>query len=312
MAGASTHFKLGLFTLAGIGGAVAAAFGLGVHRVGTETVAYHAYFDESIQGLEPGAPVKYRGVRIGAVGPIRIAPDRVHVDVELSIERREADRLALAAPPPGLRAQLGTQGITGVKLVDLDLFDPAAAPAAALPFTPAARSLPTQRSLMRGLELQVETLGRRLPLLLESARGAMTVLDGLFADVRVQRLPEYLAGSLREANGAVADLRRWIQRVDRAGLPDRATALIESLGAAAGKLEGVLDRIGGDAGLVSSAHRATDAIGDLGRGALGGAADVEQTLRDLGDAARAIRELAELLERDPDMLVKGRAKVRER
>jgi ABC-type transporter Mla subunit MlaD len=308
---ASTHFKLGLFTLAGIAGAIAAAFGLGVHRVGAERVAYHAYFDESVQGLEPGSPVKYRGVKIGRVGAIRIAPDRRHVDVELAIERRDADRLALAAPPPGLRAQLGSQGITGVKYVDLELFEPADAPAPALSFAPAARHLPSRRSLMKGLELQLESVGRSLPQLLDRAHGALAVLDGLFADVRVQRLPEHVAAALRGADGAVTDLRRWIRNVDRAGLPDRAAALIEGLTAAAGKLDAAIERVGGDAGLVSSARRATDAIGDLGREALGGAAELERTMRDLGDAARALRELAEMLERDPDTLLRGRAKVRE-
>src|SRR6185436_14847795 len=197
---------------------------------------------------------------------------------------------------------------TGVKFVDLDLFDPADAPAPALPFAPAARHLPSRRSLMRGLELQVEGIGHRLPALLASAQQAMATLDRLFADVRVQQLPAHAAAAIRDGGAVAADLRRWIQRVDRAGLPDRAAALVEGLASAAGKLEGVLERIGGEAGLVSSAHRATDAIGDLGRGALGSTADLERTLRELSDAARAIRELAEQIERDPELLVKGRAK----
>lgn len=309
---AATHFKLGLFTLAGLAAVAAAAFGLGVHRVGAERVAYHAYFDESVQGLELGSPVKYRGVRIGRVDGIRIAPDREHVDVELSLERRDADRLGLGAPPPGLRALLGSQGITGVKFVDLDLFDPAEAPARALPFRPAPRTLPTRRSLMKGLEVQVEVVGRELPALLSRARDLLAVLDGIFADVRAAGLPDQAARTLQEAGAAVAELRGWIRRVDRSGLPGRAAALLDELSAAAGKLEGALAGLGGDAGLVSSARRATEAIGDLGRDAVGSTREVERTVRELGDAARAVRELAELLERDPDMLVKGRAKVRER
>ena len=39
----------------------------------------------------------------------------------------------------------------------------------------------------------------------------------------------------------------------------------------------------------------------------GGVRELEDTLRDLGEAAQAIRDLAETLERDPDMLLKGRA-----
>ena len=64
----------------------------------------------------------------------------------------------------------------------------------------------------------------------------------------------------------------------------------------------------GDSGLVASTRRATDSIGDLGRSTSDSTADLERTLRDLDEAAKAIRQLAESIDRDPDMLVKGRAK----
>jgi hypothetical protein len=35
---------------------------------------------------------------------------------------------------------------------------------------------------------------------------------------------------------------------------------------------------------------------------------MKNLMRDLGEAAQAIRDLAESLDRDPDMLLKGRAK----
>ena len=47
-----------------------------------ETCSYMSYFDESVQGLEIGSPVKFRGVTIGTVADIDIAPDRRHVEVD--------------------------------------------------------------------------------------------------------------------------------------------------------------------------------------------------------------------------------------
>jgi len=69
--------------------------------------------------------------------------------------------------------------------------------------------------------------------------------------------------------------------------------------------------VGGDAGLVASTRRATDSIGDLGRRTVDSTGDLDRTLRDLDEAAAAIRALAESVDRDPDMLLKGRAKTRE-
>jgi paraquat-inducible protein B len=76
-------------------------------------------------------------------------------------------------------------------------------------------------------------------------------------------------------------------------------------------MDAVLDRLGGEGGLVASTQRVTDSVGDLGRSTSGSAAQLDRTLRDLDETLIALRELAEAIERDPDMLVKGRARGRE-
>src|SRR6478735_6548740 len=146
MATPTNHFKLGLFVLAGIAASVATMVLIGAQSMKTETVAYHTFFNESVQGLEEGSPVKYRGVTIGHVSAIEIAPDRRHVDVTDELDVADIKRLGLAAVdttsrkktrflvPPELRAQLGSQGITGVKFVQIDFFDPKTNPPPEIPF----------------------------------------------------------------------------------------------------------------------------------------------------------------------------------
>ncbi|HEY5946390.1 MAG TPA: MCE family protein, partial [Kofleriaceae bacterium] len=95
MPGTTTQFKLGLFAVIALIGIAAAAVGLGIRGARKETIRYETYFDESAQGLELGAPVKYRGVRIGNVSDISIAPDRKQVRVGLAIDRATAVQLAL-------------------------------------------------------------------------------------------------------------------------------------------------------------------------------------------------------------------------
>ena len=56
-----------------------------------ETVSFVTYFDESVQGLEVGAPVKLRGVPIGHAVDIGFAPDRRHIEVVKSYAQERAE-----------------------------------------------------------------------------------------------------------------------------------------------------------------------------------------------------------------------------
>ena len=276
--------------------------------VKTDTVSYHTYFDESVQGLEIGAPVKFRGVLIGTASDIRIAPDCRLVDVTLAIDRAEAERIHLADKNPSVRAQLGTQGITGVKLVDIDFFDPKANPPTQLSFAPAERYIPAKASLLTSVLDDLALLGERLPALIDVAVAALHKIETLVDDVHEARVPERVARVLDTANQSAEELGLLLRHVDRARIPEKTATAIDSLTAAIARADGVLQGIGGDAGLVMSTRRATDSIGDLGRSTVESTTDLDRTLRDLDEAALAIRQLAESVDRDPDMLLKGRMK----
>jgi hypothetical protein len=70
-----------------------------------------------------------------------------------------------------------------------------------------------------------------------------------------------------------------------------------------------LDRLDGNEGLFASVQRTSDSLNDVAGPRLG--ANIDDTGRDLREAAVAVRQLVEELQRDPDMLVKGKAKVRQ-
>ena len=69
MAAPTNHFKLGLFVIISFSAAVVTGIALGSEAMKKETTKYHTYFNESVQGLDVGAPVKFRGVTIGSVSP---------------------------------------------------------------------------------------------------------------------------------------------------------------------------------------------------------------------------------------------------
>ncbi len=74
---------------------------------------YRTYMKESVAGLNLNAPVRYRGVEVGRVKKIALAPGNVEqVQVTLAIESGtpiKTDTVAI----------LSTQGLTGIAFVDL-------------------------------------------------------------------------------------------------------------------------------------------------------------------------------------------------
>lgn len=312
MSDATRNFKLGLFVVVAAAAVVIAAIVLGLHLVSPETTDYHTYFDESVQGLDVGSPVKYRGVRVGAVAQIAIAPDRKHIDVVMALGKEASAQLDLAHKSPRLRTQLVVTGLTGLKYVEIDFADPARYPPPVLPFKVPERSIPSRPSLFTDLASDLDLLSHRLPTMADRVTVTMEKVDEILDDVHDQQLVTRVARTFDRVGQASEGLRQLTSSAQHAGLAQRAASALGSADRALGQATSVLRRLDGDHGLVASAQRATDSVGDLGRSARSAAGELSRTLRELGDAARAVRELAEDLEQEPDILVKGRARSNKR
>lgn len=316
------YFKLGLFVTVVTLIALLSAAALGARASMPDTVTYHTYFNESVQGLDLGAPVKYRGVNIGVVDRIDIAPDKRHVDVAMKFEVEDLEHLGLTpfvaadeSEPlearSQLRAQLGSQGITGVKFVLIDFFNPKSNPLPVLSFEPEPNYIPAAASLLKNLEDTVVKAADKFPEIADRLSSVSARVDSVLGVLDEKDVPEEIAATIKNLNGAITDARAIIRDADKAKIPDRAAKAMDNLDAALTRLNQVLARLDGQKGFVSRASRAADAFGDVGKSATGTARQLEDTMLDLSEAAKAIRDLAEALERDPDMLLKGRGKKKD-
>lgn len=313
MSAASTSFKLGIFTILTIAAVALVALVLGVRGIPKETVEYHTYFDESVVGLDIGAPVKLRGIAVGTVTRIAFASTGELVDVAFAVDAGASHRLAWAPAPArdtGLRAQLASQGITGVKLIDLDVVDPEVHPPPALPFAAPPHYVPATRSLLTRIGDGLGKTVDRFPEIVDTAVAALGRLEAILERLDERGVPDTVGTTVENMNLAVSELRGIMRRLDKGGAAGKSAATLDRLDAAIEAFGRVMARIDGDGGLVASTQRATEAVGQLGRSAAGTTDELDRTVRDVGEAARAIRSIADALERNPDMLVKGRRNAR--
>jgi phospholipid/cholesterol/gamma-HCH transport system substrate-binding protein len=116
MASIKTKFTVGLFVMIGLAIAIVAIIWVGKSHYLEEGQYYIAYFDESVQGLEKDSPVKYRGVSIGRVDNIGVAPDASLIKVIFRIE----SGLKLEDHLEDIVAELKSVGITGIMFIELE------------------------------------------------------------------------------------------------------------------------------------------------------------------------------------------------
>lgn len=314
MATPTNHFKLGLFVIAGITSALILLLGLGARALKRDTMRFETYFNESVQGLEVGQPVKYRGVTIGMIHEIDIGPDKKHVRVAMDLDRRDVRRLDLAEDaehvhvPAELRTQIVSQGITGVKFVQIDFFDPKATPPEKLPFEVRNNYIPATASLLKSLEDAVVNAVSRLPEMADKVVAIISNIDALLSEIRKSNVSETATKTLEYASTVMKDVDKLVNQVHDSNVVGKTAATVDDLDKAVNNLNKGLEKVSSESGLLASAQRAADAYADLGRNANGTNRELEKTLREVRETVESIKTLVDALEREPDMLLKGRAK----
>jgi paraquat-inducible protein B len=302
---------IGAFVIGAITLAVAALlfFGGGVLREKRMVVV--SFFDGSVAGLRVGAPVTFRGVPVGEVKAmgVRINPQTgrsiIQVDMQLMPDRvtvygvqppREV--LLAALVRDGLTAQLVNQSlVTGMLSVEL-AFRPGAEVSrfgdTGLP------EIPTVPGELEALRKQLQTVD--IAAAVESLQRTLASVDA------VMRNPGLKQG-LDRLPSTLATLERTLKTVERevgassAGFQE-TLASIRSLAASAER----------DSTSTSAALRGTLANADAvleGANAFVDphghtAIQAQRAVDDLAATAARLRNLAERLDRDPSVLVRGR------
>jgi phospholipid/cholesterol/gamma-HCH transport system substrate-binding protein/paraquat-inducible protein B len=249
------YVRLGLFVFLTVLILAAVLFILGGRSLFEPTFTFETYFNESVAGLEIGAPVRYRGVPLGQVTEIVTAAAAYQPDVPLEqrnypyivvraklsgsrpqVEQwqREVEKLVAR----GLRAQTQLAGITGQQYLALDLLDPKKYPPLPVGWTPKYSYVPSAPSLTGEIvanaqeflaslnKAEIQELGQNLNKLI-------VTLEKKAEDLPVADLSGKAEKALDNANATIEQINRIL-----AEAPIRKT--LDSIASASARLDDLL------------------------------------------------------------------------
>jgi paraquat-inducible protein B len=294
-------------------------------------------FDTGVTGLQVGAPVTFRGVRMGEVTSIRAVYDRKDKLFLFPVEARLTNQIAFAGEPQvkptednidalrkelvdkhGLRARMEVVSfVTGQQRIQVDFVPDAPLDLHGAP--PGWWEIPTLPSKTE----QIEKALRELPLeeIVIEVRNVLANLSDMLGPAG-KKDAQTVRDTLAAATGALRQVEKDLPRLT-ASLDSTAAAARQTL--ATGRLtleqirltaESAEKRVNSVADSISRLAESGDKTLSQSRNTLGHidaltaesspmVYELTATLKELGAAARSIRLLATELERRPDALVRG-------
>jgi len=314
--------RIGIFVVGAIALAVAAVIVFGSGRFFTEKETYISFFEGSVFGLNQGAAVVCRGVKIGSVTDIKLLSDRdemkMYIAVLYEIEPRKfhvrGGRPVFEDPGEridqlikyGLRVHLEQQSfLTRQMMIVVDFH-----PDTEVNLAGIKTRYPEIPTIKSGMQELLESL-EKLPLqeIADSIRDALEGIEEVIHSPEVAESLDALTGTLQTAeevmkkvdqhidpllanlDGAVGDARKLLKDVDEKVDP-LATSLDEILESA--RLA-ILQAEATIANLESSTREDSPLVYEL-----------TTALEELSAASRSLRILAEYLEQHPEALVRGK------
>jgi phospholipid/cholesterol/gamma-HCH transport system substrate-binding protein len=169
----ASYFKIGVFIIIGTIIGVIGVVALGVGTIFQKKVLVETYIDESVQGLDVGSSVKFRGVPVGKVETISLTsaeyPTKrryVLVRIGLTTTIFQAPLSDAGSPSftteieKGLRVRLASQGLTGAAYIEADYQDPARNPPLEIDWHPRYPYVPSTLSRIAQLSESLEKILR--------------------------------------------------------------------------------------------------------------------------------------------------------
>lgn len=340
----ANYFKLGIFVIGAVACAAAILLVVGSGRWFTPKLTIETYFDESVQGLDLGSKLKYRGVSIGDVTRITFTHTKYQVDkpifqraryvlVEAEIQprllggRTQAGDLtnpdsAGMEMDRGMRVRLAPQGITGTSYLEIDYVDPATNPVLPIDWKPQHIYIPSARSTLTSFVNAASEIVDRLHNL--DIEGTVANLNKLLVvtNERISAIDTKKIGE--QTNRTLVQIESTLKSIDGKRLSDEAVTLIAELRQSNAELKSLiaspaLRKLPEDAGaavaelrklvadpkLAASIAHLERTLSRLDRVTGGSETNLAGTIENLRQITENLRDLTESAKRYPSHLLFG-------
>jgi ABC-type transporter Mla subunit MlaD len=338
----ANYFKLGLFVIGAVVSAAALVIIIGSGRAFQTKITIETYFNESVQGLDIGSKVKYRGVVIGEVTRISFTYVKYQQDKPMSERLRyvlvEAQlqpkllggRVATEITGPesmpaeverGLRVRSAPQGITGTNYLEIDYVDP---PPPLQPFdwTPDYAYIPSAPSTVTALvnsaseimerlhKLDVEgTLGN-LNTLMVTTNEKMAAIDTKILSQRAERVLTKVENTLdnlpvKKLSDEASALMADLRETNVELKKTLANPALQKLPDDAAAAIARVRAIVDDPNLPKTLAHLSQSLGRLDRILGGGERDIAVTFENLRQITDNLRDLTEDTKRYPARVLFG-------
>ncbi len=265
----TTYFKIGMFVLAVGVVLIAGLLYISADTISGDATLVETYIDESVQGLNIGSPVVYRGVNIGHVKDITFVP-REYVLKPESPEYQQFSRyvmVIMALNPEafpgkyedpqafqtmirnqiagGLRFKLTYQGITGIAYMEADYIDPEREIPLSVPWVPKGIYVPSTPSLMRSFTQAIDDIFRRLEKMdieavLAKMETTLGTMDQAIQDAKIAEVRESFVALTNEIRQSNEKLQPFLEKAQT--LPEDFNAAVEQFSSTMQRVEALLDK----------------------------------------------------------------------
>lgn len=318
MSAKANYFKIGVVVLGGVAIALIALLLLGIGSSLRKPLLVETYLDQSVQGLEVGSSVKFRGVNIGTVHAIGFSRDRYEFGKEITQQRRyilievaisedtyrahgrdayiEFLRAEIAR---GLRFRLNAQGITGLSFLELDYVDPHRNPTLPMNWTPENPYIPSAPGTLTRLLTSVEQVFRKLedadPMqIVTNLNRLILTTETEVRQAQIHRITDQATNLLAELRGSNQELQKILKDPQWRAIPATAVATLDEVRAKVERLN-----------LDGTLQRLEKTLGSADAFLAGKEADLATTLSNLKALSENLRAVSELVKSYPSTLIFG-------
>jgi len=337
-----SYFKIGLFVICAIVIGVIGVVVLGGGKFFQKKNIIETYIDESVQGLDVGSPVKFRGVLVGNVEEITLTgveygTRRGYVVVRAGISRNvfqfsladPANPAFIAEVQRGLRVRLAPQGLTGQAYLEADYLNPKLNPPLEIDWRPKYPYVPSAQSKITQLSDAVERILRNveqldIQRLIGSVESSLKTIDKLASGANLDKISTQAVALLTELRQTNLQLKEVVdgselkdavkdaavaagtarQILERADKP--LSQLIADLPKASESINRVAQRLDAvTANLPETNAQFRQTLQQLNRLISGQQRDIEKTVENLRSMSESLKEAVDNSKKYPSQLLFG-------